>query len=109
MGPLFAKIHGINSWKSVWYVSGDVTRRREVVKGYSVPFATHRRIPADMIPAVAGPETRPVCLDTRWWEGTRIQPADDARRSMRVRPVDNPRAGYAALIDSSLYLAFRDD
>lgn len=95
------------AWKTVWYVSGDLTRKPSVVKGYDVPFRTHRRIPTDMIPPEVGATTMAVSLDGRWSDGIRPQPTEDARRPMKTRRPLPSRSGHAALLDGSLYVALR--
>jgi hypothetical protein len=102
------RVGDVTAWKSIWYVSGDLKRKPDTVKGFEVPFATRRRIPTEMIPT-AGTQTEAVCLDTRWWDGARMQPADDARRPMRIRPADTPKPGYAARFDHSVYIALRNE
>lgn len=107
--PLFNGQEVGGSWTTVWYVRGDVARKRDAVKGYDVPFATHRRIPAEMIPDAQGPRTSAVCLDSRWWDGVQVQPAGRARLPMKARPKQGSLNGFSALIDGSLYLALSEE
>jgi hypothetical protein len=108
-GPLFDMPDDVRSWKSVWCVCGDVIRKKESVKGYEIPFSTHRRIPAEMIPERAGYLTEHRELDSRWWDGTRIQPAADARRPMRSRLNHDSRRGFVAKVHGSIYVAFSEE
>jgi hypothetical protein len=107
-GPLFDDdVAPPTTWTTLWYVGGGLKRKPESVKGYSVPFDSRRRIPPDMIPDVSA-ETASVRLDGRWWDGTRAQPTDVARRPMKLRRADCAGIGYAARIANSLYVGLRN-
>lgn len=97
------------AWRSAWYVVGDVMRKREPVKGYDVPFATHRRIPAEMVPPGAEPAATLTLLDARWWDGARAQPSDDSKRPLRARRSQDRMVGYTALVGDSLFVALQDE
>jgi len=97
-----------DSWETVWYVKGECTRKQDVVKGYSVPFGRHRKIPVDMLPPESTCGTLPVQLDSRWVDGARPQPLKDASRPMRMRTSGPQKAGYAASRGDSIYIAVRE-
>lgn len=93
-------------WEIAWYETGSVWRIRSIVEGYRVPFDTRRRrIPAGMVPRGLAAEGRLQKLDARWWDGVEPEPIASARVPFSRRHRRGPRAGLAARIEDSVYVA----